>query len=322
MKICISSSYYHLSIYFQCLDENLYQFQTSYMLIYFQGLERYFYWFRALSSSNLFSMFKQTCIRSIHPHLSKNCQCLDGDLYPFQSLYFQCLDEPLIWITDTLVFLIFIFIPRTSTTMSKTVKWLFCFTCLHRHASMSGDWYRYFMWCCREASITCRWWTGTARPSLWWSSPSPNAWSSHGSMVSTPVCLFMDLFKKKSPSPKKFLVLFFQNVFFSNFCFVGCGQLPSPKFFTPPPPSPPPPPPKKRWTPTRNWDSGTLEMYDLFTGLNRFFKDIELMIGSKPNIIWKVLWGGVTPATILVSDWTPSSILTQYSFYLTCVKAL
>ncbi|KAK7500589.1 hypothetical protein BaRGS_00008164 [Batillaria attramentaria] len=34
-------------------------------------------------------------------------------------------------------------------------------------------------------------------------------------------------------------------------------------------------------------------------GVNRFYKDIELMIGYKPSVYWKVLWCFVTPATIL-----------------------
>ncbi|XP_064621186.1 sodium- and chloride-dependent glycine transporter 1-like isoform X1 [Lineus longissimus] len=31
-------------------------------------------------------------------------------------------------------------------------------------------------------------------------------------------------------------------------------------------------------------------------GLNQFFKDIELMIGYQPHFIWKIMWGGVSPA--------------------------
>ena len=34
-------------------------------------------------------------------------------------------------------------------------------------------------------------------------------------------------------------------------------------------------------------------------GVNRFYKDIELMIGFKPSLYWKVLWSFVTPITIL-----------------------
>ena len=33
--------------------------------------------------------------------------------------------------------------------------------------------------------------------------------------------------------------------------------------------------------------------------MNRFYKDIELMIGFQPSAYWKVLWCFVTPATIL-----------------------
>ncbi|XP_041356847.1 sodium- and chloride-dependent glycine transporter 1-like [Gigantopelta aegis] len=34
-------------------------------------------------------------------------------------------------------------------------------------------------------------------------------------------------------------------------------------------------------------------------GIDRFFKDIELMIGYKPHKIWKIMWCYVTPATII-----------------------
>lgn len=34
-------------------------------------------------------------------------------------------------------------------------------------------------------------------------------------------------------------------------------------------------------------------------GVNRFYKDIELMIGFQPSAYWKVLWCFITPATIL-----------------------
>ncbi|XP_064636169.1 sodium- and chloride-dependent glycine transporter 1-like [Lineus longissimus] len=34
-------------------------------------------------------------------------------------------------------------------------------------------------------------------------------------------------------------------------------------------------------------------------GINRFMKDIELMIGHQPHHIWKIIWGGITPAATI-----------------------
>lgn len=38
-------------------------------------------------------------------------------------------------------------------------------------------------------------------------------------------------------------------------------------------------------------------------GTERFYKDIELMIGYKPHAIWHYMWKYVTPAVIFVSKW-------------------
>ena len=35
-------------------------------------------------------------------------------------------------------------------------------------------------------------------------------------------------------------------------------------------------------------------------GAERFYRDIELMIGFRPCLYWKVLWSYVTPAVIMV----------------------
>ena len=37
------------------------------------------------------------------------------------------------------------------------------------------------------------------------------------------------------------------------------------------------------------------------TGVDRFYKDIEMMIGYMPCIWWKIAWCGVTPVLIVVS---------------------
>lgn len=37
------------------------------------------------------------------------------------------------------------------------------------------------------------------------------------------------------------------------------------------------------------------------TGVDRFYKDIELMIGYRPTVMWKYFWKFVTPAAIVVS---------------------
>ena len=41
--------------------------------------------------------------------------------------------------------------------------------------------------------------------------------------------------------------------------------------------------------------------FSLFSGAERFYRDIELMIGFRPILYWKVLWSFVTPAVIMVS---------------------
>ena len=40
-------------------------------------------------------------------------------------------------------------------------------------------------------------------------------------------------------------------------------------------------------------------MFD--AGVNRFYEDIELMIGYKPNLWWSLCWRFITPMTIVVS---------------------
>lgn len=35
-------------------------------------------------------------------------------------------------------------------------------------------------------------------------------------------------------------------------------------------------------------------------GLDNFFKDIEMMIGRKPTVWWRIMWGGVTPVLLFV----------------------
>ena len=41
--------------------------------------------------------------------------------------------------------------------------------------------------------------------------------------------------------------------------------------------------------------------FTLLSGAERFYRDIELMIGFRPILYWKVLWSFVTPAVIMVS---------------------
>ena len=36
-------------------------------------------------------------------------------------------------------------------------------------------------------------------------------------------------------------------------------------------------------------------------GIDNFFKDIEMMIGRKPTVWWKIMWAYVTPALLFVS---------------------
>lgn len=40
------------------------------------------------------------------------------------------------------------------------------------------------------------------------------------------------------------------------------------------------------------------------SGLDRLYKDIELMIGYKPCRWWKITWGFITPIIILVRTFT------------------
>ena len=37
-------------------------------------------------------------------------------------------------------------------------------------------------------------------------------------------------------------------------------------------------------------------------GIDNFFKDIEMMIGRKPTIWWRIMWRYVTPTLLFVSD--------------------
>ena len=39
----------------------------------------------------------------------------------------------------------------------------------------------------------------------------------------------------------------------------------------------------------------------ILPGVDRFYKDIELMIGFRPCGLWKIMWKYVTPVVILVS---------------------
>ena len=43
-----------------------------------------------------------------------------------------------------------------------------------------------------------------------------------------------------------------------------------------------------------------ISLYSL-TGVDRLFKDIELMVGKQPLVVFKYMWKIVTPAIILVS---------------------
>jgi len=39
----------------------------------------------------------------------------------------------------------------------------------------------------------------------------------------------------------------------------------------------------------------------LLTGVDRLYKDIEMMIGVKPSGVWKIFWKFITPSLIGVS---------------------
>lgn len=41
-------------------------------------------------------------------------------------------------------------------------------------------------------------------------------------------------------------------------------------------------------------------MLTLYKGADRFYMDIELMIGYKPTIWWKICWKYITPVVIAV----------------------
>lgn len=42
--------------------------------------------------------------------------------------------------------------------------------------------------------------------------------------------------------------------------------------------------------------------YFSISGTDRFYKDIELMIGFQPCLWWKICWKFITPVTIAVCD--------------------
>ena len=49
------------------------------------------------------------------------------------------------------------------------------------------------------------------------------------------------------------------------------------------------------------------------TGWRRFYEDIEMMLGHKPNQIWRILWCFVTPIMMAVSTWNDVwNILKKY----------
>lgn len=43
-----------------------------------------------------------------------------------------------------------------------------------------------------------------------------------------------------------------------------------------------------------------VKFYDFILGVNRFMKDIEVMLGFKIWLVWKILWMVISPLVLLV----------------------
>ena len=142
---------------------------------------------------------------------------------------------------------------------------------------------------CRVESTSCRSWTGKARPSPWWSSLSPNSSSSVGSTVR-----LVDLSDQMKHFNRVHTMINSKGVKKWKYLVTSClGSIlnQSSKIL------------KNR---TFAKLQGNLRQrlnlhFTLFSGAERFYRDIELMIGFRPILYWKVLWSFVTPAVIMVS---------------------
>jgi hypothetical protein len=56
--------------------------------------------------------------------------------------------------------------------------------------------------------------------------------------------------------------------------------------------------------PANEYKKTEIFMFQSFSEYERFAGDIEIMLGFRPNIFWKVCWLGLTPAVIVVSTST------------------
>lgn len=50
-------------------------------------------------------------------------------------------------------------------------------------------------------------------------------------------------------------------------------------------------------------------IYCIFLGVNRFIRDIEIMLGKKMIIWWKICWMVISPIAILVSTVRPTVLV-------------